>query len=89
MEETATLTSRFREVEVLLESPGAIPPGLPASWLNPQAAGSVVRFTDAHFERGQSAQEIASRFTGIREVNTRGMSFRNIFLALARAGRTE
>jgi ABC-2 type transport system ATP-binding protein len=82
------LTSRFREVEVTLETPAGLPAGLPATWLNPEQAGIAVRFTDTRYDPARSREEVGRRFGGIREMHAREMSFRSIFLALAKSRRT-
>ncbi|SPE29243.1 ABC transporter related protein [Candidatus Sulfopaludibacter sp. SbA3] len=87
VEEMGTLSARFREVEVTLEAPKGLPAGLPATWLNAEQAGVVVRFTDTSYEPARSHEEVARRFAGIREIQIREMSFRNIFLALAKSRR--
>ena len=88
LEEMASLSSRFREIEITLDSPAALPSALPASWLNPEQSGAVVRFTDAEYEPARSHELVAGRFPGARHVNAREMSFRAIFLALAKSRRT-
>ena len=87
VEEMSTLSGRFREVEVTLGAPGALPGGLPASWLNPEQAGVLLRFTDTDFDAGRSREEVRRRFTAVRDIQAREMSFRAIFLALARSRR--
>jgi ABC-2 type transport system ATP-binding protein len=87
VEEMASLTQRFREVEVTLEAPAAIPPQLPSAWLTPEAAGVVFRFVDSQFDALHSDSEIRARFTGVREIVARSMSLRAMFLALARSAR--
>jgi ABC-type multidrug transport system ATPase subunit len=85
VEEMASLGQRFREVEVTLEAPTAIPPELPAAWLTPEASGVVFRFVDSQFDSLQSDAGIRARFTGVREIVARSMSLRAMFLALARS----
>ena len=87
VEEMASLAQRFREVEVTLEAPAAIPSELPATWLTPEAAGVVLRFVDSQFDAQQSDAAIRARFTGVREIVARSMSLRAMFLALARSAR--
>ncbi len=87
VEEMASLSQRFREVEVTLEATAAIPPQLPAAWLTPEAAGVVFRFVDSQFDARQGDAEIRARFTGVREIVARSMSLRAMFLALARSAR--
>ena len=86
-EEMATLTERFREVEVTLDREAEMPRELPAHWMNAECAGVVARFTDARYDAAASAAEIARRFGAVRGVEARRMSFRAIFLAMARAAR--
>jgi ABC-2 type transport system ATP-binding protein len=89
VEEMTALTSRFREIEVTLDEPSRLPAGLPTSWLNPEQAGVAVRFIDTSYDAGRSRDEVARRFAGVREIAAREMSFRSIFLALARSRRTQ
>ena len=91
-EEMATLTERFREVEVTLEGEAELPRELPSHWMNAECAGVVARFTDARYDEAACAAEVARRFGAVRGVEVRGvearrMSFRAIFLAMARAAR--
>lgn len=44
-EEMGVLSTRFRDIEIVLASAEALPAGMPAAWLNPEQAGVVVRFT--------------------------------------------
>lgn len=88
VEETAALSARFREIEVTLDEPAGLPAGLPPTWLNPEQAGVAVRFIDTSYDAGRSRAEVARRFPGVREISAREMSFRSIFLALARSRRT-
>ncbi len=87
VEEMATLFARFREIEITLDAPAALPPDLPATWLNAGHAGAVVRFTDMRYETSPSRDLIARLFTGVRQVQAREMSFRALFLALAQSRR--
>ena len=89
VEEMAALFARFREVEVTLDAPAALPTAIPATWLNPEQAGVVVRFTDTNYQGGRSHDEVARRFACVREISAREMSFRAIFLALARSRKAQ
>jgi ABC-2 type transport system ATP-binding protein len=86
-EETAALTARFREIQVTLESPTALPADLPATWLNPEAAGVVVGFTDSGYS-DRSQAEIRNRFAGVREIAARVMPLRSIVLALEKSAKS-
>jgi ABC-2 type transport system ATP-binding protein len=89
-EEMATLSARFREVEVTLGRPGGLPAALPDRWpdhwLRPEAAPTMVRFIDSRFENGRTQSEIRQLFGEVREVTAYPMALRAIFVALARRG---
>jgi|SRR6185312_7742474 len=91
-EEMATLTARFREVEVTLPEPmtdsaaAVLASSVPATWLQPQVTGRVVRFADSQFS-AESEQAIAARFPGAEGISITPMTLRSIFLAIAKAGR--
>jgi ABC-2 type transport system ATP-binding protein len=89
VEEMSALTGRFREVEITLDAPDGLPGPLPATWINPEQSGAVVRFTDTNYDAGRSRAEVARRFARVREISAREMSFRSIFIALARSRRTQ
>jgi ABC-2 type transport system ATP-binding protein len=54
-EEMASLTARFREVEVVVDSPPLLPLDRPwpAHWLRPETAPAMVRFVETHFDPGR------------------------------------
>jgi ABC-2 type transport system ATP-binding protein len=85
-EEMGALSTRFREVEVVLESPEPLP-GMPATWLNPEQSGTVIRFTDSRFDPSDHVVQIRRYFPAVREVNVRAMPLRSIFVALAKAAK--
>jgi len=90
VEEMGTLTARFREIEVTLDSPPlALPAGLPPTWLHAEQSGVLVRFTDTHYDPAPLRDEVAHRFSGVRDIQSREMSFRAIFLALAKSRRMQ
>ncbi len=84
-EEAATLSRRFREIEVTLDRPAELPPTLPATWLNPEQSGVVAGFTDSRFDDERSRAEIQRFFPGVREVATRAMPLRAIIVAVAKS----
>jgi ABC-2 type transport system ATP-binding protein len=87
VEEMGALTERFREIEITLESPAPLPRDLPATWLNPEQSGVAVRFTDARYDAARANEEVRRRFGAVREIESRQMSFRAIFLALAKSAK--
>ncbi len=83
-EKMTSLTNRFREVEITLEAPPALPSAWPPGWLRPETSPALVRFVHSHFDRERTAGEIASLFPGARNVSINPMPLREIFLTLAR-----
>jgi hypothetical protein len=79
------LSIRFREVEVVLETAAPLPSDLPATWLNPDQSGIVIRFTDSRFNAEDHSAQIRRYFPTTREVNVRAMPLRAIFVALAKS----
>jgi ABC-2 type transport system ATP-binding protein len=88
-EEMASLSARFREVEITLPAAesAATPSGLPATWLLVEHTGSVFRFVDSHFDPGTSPAVLASRFPNATDIAIEAMPLRAIFLAIAKSGR--
>lgn len=86
-EEMSALSTRFRDVEVVLEDAAPVPTSVPAGWLNPQQAGIVFRFTDSRFELREHEEQIRRYFPAVREVNVRAMPLRSIFVALAKSAK--
>ena len=84
-EEMASLSARFREVELTFDAPPAIPKDLPANWLQASAADSVVRFVDSAFNQDQLEAEIAQRFGQARKAEYKPMSLRAVFIATAKS----
>jgi len=87
VEEMGALTTRFREIEITLESAAELPRELPAGWLNPEQSGVAVRFTDSHYDAARSREEIRRCFGPVRDIEARQIPFRSIFLALARSAK--
>lgn len=85
-EEMTSLTARFREVEVLVEPPAALPspPQWPHTWLRPEAASALVRFVETRFDPDSTAQEVRRVFSGVRQISIHPMPLRAIFITLAR-----
>ena len=90
-EEMTSLTERFREVEVLVESPVAIPAERewPETWLRPETTPTVVRFVETRFQPERTASEVRRLFGSTLQISVNPMSLREIFVTLARnASRT-
>ena len=83
-EETGALLTRFREVEVTLDSDAKLPERMPDTWLRPQAASAVMRFVDSAFDEERTEAEVSDLFTGVRQISAKPMPLRAIFVALTR-----
>jgi ABC-2 type transport system ATP-binding protein len=88
-EEMATLSDRFREVEITLNQPEPLPANIPATWLQPQSAGTVIRFTHTGAANGAAATELAHIFPNARDITLTPMTLRSIFLAIAKSTSTQ
>jgi ABC-2 type transport system ATP-binding protein len=87
-EEMTTLTDRFREVEITFNQPEPLPKDIPATWLQPQIAGTVIRFTHTEAANGAAATELARVFPDARDITLTPMTLRSIFLAIAKSSST-
>ncbi len=91
-EEMASLSARFREVEVTLGEPGSLPGNWPPSnwpiaWLQPQTSPAVVRFIDTQFDESTLGERVRRLFPRMTEISTRAMPLREIFVVLAKEER--
>ena len=86
-EELASLTDRFREVELTFDLPPALPANAPGTWKQINQAATVIRFVDSHFDAERSSAEIQKTFGTVKNVSFNPMSLRSIFLAMARDSR--
>ncbi len=86
-EELEPLTARFREVIVTLDEPVTVPTPWPTAWLQPEAAGTVLRFIDTQFDAERTPAELRRLVASVRDIATNGMPLRAIFVALAKASR--
>lgn len=86
-EEMSSLTARFREVEVALDSPPLVPLDRPwpEHWLRPETSPALVRFVETHFDPDRTPGEIRRLFGEVRNIEAHPMPLRAIFVTLARA----
>jgi ABC-2 type transport system ATP-binding protein len=84
--EMATLTARFRQVEVSLGGSTILPDEdrWPATWLRKEISAPRVRFVDSEFHPAQSLKRIGEVFGESSEVSIEKMPLRTIFVTLAR-----
>ena len=85
-ESTDTLLARFRRVEVTLQGGPAQLDAPPASWLELERKGDLVRFVETRYERDATERACRERFPEAA-VAARPMTLREIFITLARASR--
>jgi ABC-2 type transport system ATP-binding protein len=85
-EDMNSLSNRFREVEVTLETARALPSPLPESWLQAKASACTARFVESRFDEEKTPADIQRLFGNVKEVQTRPIALRAIFLAMARKG---
>jgi ABC-2 type transport system ATP-binding protein len=86
-EETGALAARFRQVELIFDAAPELPRDWPDGWLQPQTSAAVVRFIDSAFDPDRTPAEVARAFPGARRVDFTPMALKDIFIALAAAGR--
>ena len=86
-EEITTLADRFRQVELTFDAPPTTPADWPAAWMRPETSAAVLRFIDSQFDADKTPARIQSAFPQARDVAFHAMSLREIFVALAMAGR--
>lgn len=86
-EEMASLTNRFREIEITLASPSQSPISWPTAWLNREESATFVRFVDSHFDPQRTIEEVQGLFKTVHQINVNPMPLRAIFVTLAKAGR--
>jgi ABC-2 type transport system ATP-binding protein len=86
-EEMTSLTARFREVEIVVETPSKIPAERewPATWLRPEHSSAVVRFVETHFDSERTNSEIRRLFGSVLQISVNPMPLRAIFVTLARS----
>jgi len=85
-EPVLSLLARFRRVEV--ETRGVALPGpVPATWLQPAAAGRSATFVESAWDEGESVARIRAAIPGAGDVSATPMALREIFVCLARTFR--
>ena len=83
-EELSSLTERFREVEVVRDTPAPLPASTPESWLHVSNTPVVVRFIETRFDSTATHSQVKNVFGRVRDVTFTPMSLRSIFLAIAK-----
>ncbi|HTU35854.1 MAG TPA: ABC transporter ATP-binding protein [Candidatus Acidoferrum sp.] len=88
-EEMSVVTSRFREVQVLIDGATPAPGSWPAAWLNIEQSDHMVRYVDTNFDRQRTLADIRRIFGDATRVETKAMPLRSIFVTLAKSARRE
>jgi ABC-2 type transport system ATP-binding protein len=88
-EEMAALSERFREIEIVIDGRLPSPPSWPAAWTNVERFDNLIRCVDTQFEPDRTMTEIRRLFGDTRQITTKPMSLRAIFITLAKTARTE
>jgi ABC-2 type transport system ATP-binding protein len=83
-EDMNSLTSRFREVEITLETAQPLPFPLPEAWLQAKSSAYTARFVDSHFDEQKTPADIQRLFGNVKDIQYRPIALRAIFLAMAR-----
>ncbi len=83
-EDLELLQARFREIEITLPTDARLPTDWPHTWLAPEVAGNVVRFTDSRYQDHESGALIGRIFPEARNPVITPLSLRSIFVRLAR-----
>ncbi len=86
-EELSSLVDRFREVELTFDSPPALPPKPPPSWMQLSTTAAVVQFVESRFDPDRTNAEVQQVLGEVRNATYSPMSLRSIFLAMAKSGR--
>jgi ABC-2 type transport system ATP-binding protein len=86
-EPVSSVIARFRQIEVALGEAATLPPGLPASWMVPEAAGRAIRFVESAFSEADLGPRVRAVLPGALDVTASPMSLRQIFITLAKTFR--
>jgi ABC-2 type transport system ATP-binding protein len=86
-EELESLSARFREVVLTFADPPQLPEQWPATWLQAQASGPVLRLVETQFDAERTASEARRLFPNFRDMAATAMPLRTIFVTLAKSAR--
>ena len=86
-EELTQLVERFREVQVTFDGAARLPEKPPESWMQINSSAAVVRFIEDRCDPERTRTDIRGAFGEVRDVTFSPMTLREIFLAMAKAGR--
>lgn len=84
-DQLVALSNRFREVEVILNTPAPERTCWPDSWIQIAASGNRIRFVDSEFDPAVAPQRIRAEFDHVCALSFTPMSLRSIFITVARS----
>lgn len=79
-----SLQTRFKKVNITLPSPLDHLPDLPAAWLGVEHDNRAVTFIDSAYQEKSSPATIYRLFPNCANIETSGLTLREIFIALAK-----
>lgn len=82
-----SLLARHRRVELVLPPDFGKPPRLPATWIAPQSAGRILRFTDTAHNPALFPAQIAEFFHACPPSAIYPLTLRELFITRVRTGR--
>lgn len=87
VEDMESLVSRFRRVDVTLETPFDFSRASdwPDGWLLPERRQMMVSFVDTRFDAERTPAEVRRHFQSVRQISVERMPLREIFLSVARS----
>jgi len=85
-EEMASLTARFREIEITRKGPVPELSNWPKSWVSTEHSGAVTRFVDTGFDAEESLSQVRQFFQSAQQISVNPMPLRQIFVTLAKTG---
>ena len=88
-EDSGPLLDRHRQVEILLPADFGELPKFPATWIDRQSSGRVLRFTDTAHDPAKSPEFFASHFSNCPPADIRPLTLRELFVTLVRTGRAD
>ncbi len=88
-EDTEPLLARHRRVEILLPPDFGALPHFPATWIAPQSAGRVLRFTDTAYDPQSFVETSVRLFPGCQPADVHPLTLRELFVTLVRSGRAD
>ena len=86
-EPVASLLARFRQVEATFAGEAQLPSPLPATWLDVQAAGRVMRFANGGCGGEDDEARLRRELPAASAITLSPMPLKAIFIAMARAFR--